>query len=133
MLSLYDFVTEHGRNDIAEWIDQLQKPDRARLEQKLTRLVQISFELAKETHLLAGPVYRGIWKLRVNASVMLRPHLCKGPINKDHEYTLLVGAIESGDHLPDHIEKTAFRRQGEVEADPLTRRISHGAPPWGAK
>src|SRR5216683_1983369 len=101
MLSLYDFVTEQGRNDITDWIVRLQKHDRARLEQKLTRLTQISFDLAKDTHLLAGPVYESIWKLRVNASVMLRPHLCKGPIDKHREYTLLVGAIEAGDRLPD--------------------------------
>jgi hypothetical protein len=127
MLNLYDFVTEHGQNDIAEWITQLQKPDRARLEQKLTRLVQISFNLAQNTHLLAGPVYHSIWKLRVNASVMLRPHLCKGPIAKDAEYTLLVGAIEVGDRLPEGIQKKALQRQEEVEANPGARRTVHRA------
>lgn len=126
MLNLFDYVTENGRNDIEEWAGKLQKPDRARLEQKLLRLRQISFDLAKETHLLAGPVYASIWKLRVNASVMLRPHLCKGPIDKHSEYTLLIGAIEVGDSLPHDVEKKALSRESEVVLDPERRRISHG-------
>ena len=90
---------------------------------------EISFELAKETHLLAGPVFASIWKLRVNASVMLRPHLCKGPINKNAEYTLLIGAVETGDRLPHGIEKNALSRQQEIEIDPERRRVPHGKTP----
>ena len=71
MLKLFDYVTTHRLNDILDWSSGLQKGDRARLEQKLDRLTQISFELAKETHLLAGPVFASIWKLRVNASVRI--------------------------------------------------------------
>ena len=129
MIDLFDYVTSHHSNDILEWTLRLQKPDRARLEQKLDRLRQISFDLAKDTHLLAGPVFASIWKLRVNASVMLRPHLCKGPVDKSAEYTLLIGSIEVGDRLPEGVEKSALSRQREVEVDPGRRRVPHGKRP----
>jgi hypothetical protein len=126
MLSLFDFVTEKGQNDILDWTATLQKPDRARLEQKLLRLTQISHELARATHLLAGPVRESIWKLRVNASVMLRPHLCRGPVNNHAEYTLLLGAIEKGDRLPEETEERALRRRSEILSSPAKRRVQHG-------
>ena len=126
MINLFDYVTAHRSNDILEWSKGLQKPDRARLEQKLARLRQISFELAKDTKLLAGPVLDSIWKLRVHASVMLRPHLCKGPIDNHAEYTLLIGAIEVGDRLPPDTAKKALLRQQEIEFDPARRRVAHG-------
>ena len=126
MLNLFDYVTDRGRNDILEWTARLQKPDRAKLEQKLARLVQISHDLAKNTHLLAGPVHESIWKLRVNASIMLRPHLCKGPVDNHAEYTLLIGAVEVGDRLPKDIGKEAMVRRGRVEANPSRCRVAHG-------
>jgi hypothetical protein len=52
--------------------------------------------------LLAGPIksknnkkmVSHIYKLRMNGDWALRPLLCKGPIDMDREYTLLLGAIE---------------------------------------
>ena len=126
MLDLYDYVTIHGKNDIADWRASLQKPDRAKLDQKLERLQQVSYDLAVHTHLLAGPVFEHVYKLRVNASVMLRPHLCRGPITNEKEYTLLVGAIEIGDRLPHGIQEMAASRRRDVLLDPRRRRMVHG-------
>jgi len=124
MMTLFDFI-ERDRNRILEWAASLTKPDQARLQQKLDRLAQISFDLANGSHLLAGPVAGHIYKLRVNASVMLRPLLCKGPARKEEEYTLLVGAIEKGNRLPSQALETAHTRLELVEAAPSEFRRKH--------
>ena len=54
--------------------------------------------------LLAGPVkskrkkklVSHIYKLIIHGDRMLRPLLCKGPINMATEFTFLLGAIEAG-------------------------------------
>lgn len=122
---LFDYVNDRGKNEILEWSSGLQTRDRAKLEQKLRRLTQVTVDLARQTHLLAGPLVGSIYKLRVNATVMLRPHLCTGPVDKRHEYTLLVGAVESGDRLPEGIETTALDREKLVALNPTRHRVAH--------
>lgn len=109
---LWDFLDGKKRNVIADWIREQSKRDRAKLDQKFDRLEQIDFELAIATKLLAGPIakQKHIYKMTVHGEVQLRPMLCKGPSDMDHEYTMLLGAVEKGYKLTPSAEKAEANR-----------------------
>lgn len=94
------------------------------LNQKRRRLAQIDYDLAIDTKLLAGPIYKKIYKLVIHGDVMLRPMLCRGPISNEEEYTFLVGATETGWRLPAGSKEQADQRRTIVINDP-TRRIPY--------
>jgi hypothetical protein len=98
---LYDFTSPRGDSVIEKWAgkERLSSKDRAKLENRLDRLAKVDFELAVGTSLLNGPVAKDIYKIKVYGQTMMRPMACRGPFNKDTEYTLLVGAIERDDEL----------------------------------
>jgi len=103
---LYDFTNERGDSLLREWIDRerLSQRDMGQLQQKLDMLVVAGPSLPPR--LLAGPIYKHIYKLIIHGDRMLRPFLCKGPFNMDTEFTLLLGAIEADGKL-DHDPKEA--------------------------
>lgn len=123
---LWDFLSARGENVILRWVadDRLSKRARAALNQKLDRLTQVDFELAIGTKLLAGPVYKHVYKMVIHADVMLRPLLCRGPINNESEYTLLRGAVEIGGKLPSGCREEAEANRGIVLQSP-SRRCFH--------
>lgn len=123
---LWDFLSERGANLILEWVrrERLTVRDRAALNNKFRRLAQTEFDLAIKTKLLAGPIHKHVYKLVIHADVMLRPMLCRGPIEVEHEYTLLLGAIEVGGKLPVGSGEEAEERRGIVVRD-QTRRCPH--------
>ena|SRR6202142_4418877 len=98
---LWDFISGRGENLIARWADEekLNKSARAKMDQRFDRLMQVDFELAIHTNLINGPVKKEIYKVKVNGDVQLRPLVCRGPIEKTSEYTILVGAIERNKKL----------------------------------
>jgi len=110
----------------------LQKDELAKLNQKLDMLRR---EPELPPQLLAGPLEgKPIHKLRINGRVALRPMLCKGPINNDSEFTLLMGATEKDRVLipEDAIDQAADRRR-EVIANPNGRRTPHERVTWGTE
>ena len=120
------------RNLIREWAEdvRLGKRDRALLDQKLDALSALDFELATHTHLVAGPLNNStdkhIYKLRVNASIMIRVMLCKGPLQGEAACTLLVGATERDRMLvPKNAPETASTRRSQVLAAPKQYRRMH--------
>ena len=120
---LYDYVDNRGISDFESWSRTLEKRDRARLSAKLRMLETAGPELPPQ--LLAGPIKGHIYKLRINGQVALRPLLCKGPINNDEEFTLLMGAIERDRKLePRNAPDIAERRRQEILNNP-TRRCNH--------
>jgi hypothetical protein len=129
-LELWDFLDVRGENVILQWVRdaRLSKRDRAQLNQKFTRLIQVDFTLAINTKLLAGPISGRIYKLVIHGDVMLRPMLCKGPINNDTEYTLLLGAVEKGGRLPAGAQEQATRNRQTVIDNPSRRRIHERIP-----
>jgi|SRR5208282_938958 len=123
---LYDYLDAAGNNDFAGWSRGLQSPDLAKLNRKLKMLADNGPDLGPK--LLAGPLkgYAHIYKIRVNGRVALRPLLCKGPIDNDHEFTLLQGAFEHDwEWIPTNARKTAVDRRQEVINDPDARRCEH--------
>jgi hypothetical protein len=129
-MMLWDFLTPRGENVILRWVEdeRLTVRDRAALNQKLDRLSQIPFALAIGTKLLAGPIWKHIYKLVIHADVMLRPMLCRGPIDKEREYTLLIGAIETGGKLPRGAKEKAQENREAVISDPSRRRRHERIP-----
>jgi hypothetical protein len=127
---LYDFITSRGRNAILEWVkrERLSSRDRAMLNQKFTRLAQVDYDLAIDTKLLAGPIYKSIYKLTIHGDVMLRPMLCRGPIKNDEEYTILLGTTERDWKLPAGSEEQADQRRTVVKNNPSRRKIHERIP-----
>jgi hypothetical protein len=127
-LSLWDFVSLRGENVILRWVKdaRLTTRDRAVLNQKLERLRQMDFDLAIGTKLLVGPIekQRHIYKLVIHGDVMLRPLLCRGPIDPETEYTLLLDGIEKGWKLPSGAPLQAEENRLTVLSNP-SRRVPH--------
>lgn len=124
--NLYDYVGNGARNLFKEWSQRLQKADLARLNRKLKMLEDNGPDLGPK--FLAGPIKRHahIYKIIINGNVALRPLLCKGPIDNENEFTLLMGAFERDWKWvpPDAPNVAAVRRQ-EVFSDPDNRRCPH--------
>jgi hypothetical protein len=122
---LFDYLDVGGYNDFENWSEGLQKPDLARLNRKLKMLEDNGPNLG--TGLLAGPIkgYAHIYKLKINGRVALRPLLCKGPIDNEREFTLLMGAFEIGSAWqPPNARSEAVTRRDTVIATPK-RRCNH--------
>jgi hypothetical protein len=122
MWILFDYVNEHDVNEFAQWTRGLEKRQRVKLNQKLDMLQKHGPDLPPQ--LLAGPIFQHIYKLKVKGNVQLRPMLCKGPINNDAEFTLLLGAVEIGDELNPSPEEAA-RIRDIIIAAPRHRRRLH--------
>lgn len=121
---LFDYYALSGENEFKAWTQGLQKPQRAKLNAKLDMLKNNGDALFPL--LLTGTDTPGILKLRVKGKVQLRPMLCKGPVDINGEYTLLLGAIEVGGKLiPDKADELANGFKATVIASPATRRKNH--------
>jgi hypothetical protein len=120
---LYDYVDVKKRNTIKKWTEDLTTASRAKLNAKLDMLAKTGDDLMP--HVLTGTDTPGIYKLRVKGKVQLRPMLCKGPITKNTEFTLLIGAKEVQSKLvPIKADLKANQRKITIEQD-NTRRIEH--------
>jgi hypothetical protein len=95
---------------------------------KFDRLRQVDHRQAIETKLLAGPIHKHVYKLVIHGDVMLRPMLCRGPIDNDREYTLLFGAIERGGKLPAGSKERAEENRETVITDQTRRRLHERIP-----
>jgi len=121
--ALFDYVTNKGINDFKIWTEKLQKIQRAKLNIRLDMLENKGFDLFPQ--ILTGTDTAGIQKLRVPGKVQLRPMVCKGPINIENEFTLLIGAIEKQDKLqPKKADQIADKRRKDVITDEK-RRTKH--------
>ena len=123
---LYDYVDKDGVNQFREWCLRLQKPELAKVEQRLTMLELHGPGLAPQ--MLAGPLrgWRHIYKLKFNGRTAPRPMLCKGTVEPNSEFTLLLGAFEVGsEYVPPKAPEIAEGLRQQVAADPKRRRRPH--------
>jgi hypothetical protein len=121
---LYDYRDRRGRNDIKEWMLGQQVRQRAQVNLKLDMLQKYGDDLGSSVLLRMSAT---IFKLKGKTKgVQLRPMLCKGPIDEDGEFTILIGAIEVDWELrpPDVVERAGERRE-EVIANERERRVPH--------
>jgi hypothetical protein len=129
---IYEYCTVQGKSAIGEWLIEkgISERDRGQLVAKMDMLALYGPELPPG--LLAGPIkskrnrklQSHTYKLIVHGDKMLRPMLCKGPIDMEGEYTILLGAIEVNFELDQDVEDAEFRR-AEIIAD-KNRRILNG-------
>ena len=120
---LYDYRNAKKVNEIKIWAKDLEKKQRIQLNQKLDMLIQNGPNLSPG--LLAGPIFDHVYKLKVKSNVQLRPILCKGPIDNNKEFTLLLGAKEVNFKLkPAEAEKIAAHNRMEIINNP-DRRCKH--------
>ena len=121
---LFDYCNPAGANEFKAWTQALQPVQRGKLNAKLDMLKMLGVGLLPE--ILTGTDTPGILKLRIKGNVQLRPMLCKGPIDVDEEFSLLVGAIEVGRKLkPRNADVIANGRKKEIRSDPDNRRVKH--------
>ena len=128
---IYEFA-ENSRSVIGAWLvaKGVSTRDRAQLQFKIDALALYGPDLP--AGLLAGPIaskrnrkmQSHIYKLRVNGEKALRPLLCKGPLDMQGEFTLLLGAIEVNRKLDVDVEE-AEERRSIVIRDP-SRRLRNG-------
>jgi len=130
---IYEYLTAQGRSAIGDWLIEkaISERDRGRLVLKTDMLALYGPDLP--SGLLAGPIkskrnkkiQSHTYKLIVHGDKMLRPLLCKGPIDMAGEYTILLGAIEVNFVLDEDVED-AEKRRAEILADPDNRRRLNG-------
>ena len=110
---IFDFVDANGKNHIKEWSSHLQSKERGKLNKKIDSLAIYGCELFPQ--MLTNTPTAGILKLRVHGNVQLRPMLCKGTVNVEQEFTLLLGAKEIGDEFePKNADKIADTHKKEL-------------------
>jgi hypothetical protein len=121
---IHDFVSDKGVNEFNQWAMALEKVQRAKLREKIDKLMMHGDSLHPE--MLSDTTVPGIQKLRIRGPVQLRPLLCKGPIDINQEYTMLMGAKEIGDKWsPKNAPTTAKTKKDKVILDPVNRRKKH--------
>jgi hypothetical protein len=136
MYRIYEYVAQgEDKTAIGKWLIEkdIQDRDRGQLMQKMDMLAMHGPELPPG--LLAGPIASKkfpkrlkpshIYKLIVHGQIMLRPMLCRGPVDMDGEFTFLIGAVEVGGVLDVDAMEAEILRQ-EVIADPENRRRLNG-------
>jgi|SRR5208337_3297029 len=121
---LYDYRDQRGTNPVREWCEQLQKPDLARMNQRIDLLAEKGKDFCPG---LAGPLHGSphLYKVKINGSVAARLLLCKGPISMETEYTLLLGAFERDEELPEGTLETAESYRQVIILNPRNRRGPH--------
>src|SRR5215467_14566416 len=97
---IYDHRDRRGQNPVLAWCVRLEKKDLARMNQRIDILEEKGKDLCPG---LAGPLHGSphLYKIKVNGNVAPRLLLCKGPIDMEAEYTLLLGEFERDDELPE--------------------------------
>jgi len=131
---IYEYAEDDGISTIGKWLKykEITERDRGQLVQKMDMLAMNGMDL--HTGLLAGPIkskrkpkgfQSHIYKLIIHGQRMLRPLLCRGPVDMEGEFTFLFGGIEVGGVLDVDAIDAEIRRQ-EVIADPLRRRRLNG-------
>lgn len=128
--NIFDAIDGQNRSLIAVWImkEKISKREIGQLNQKLDMLERNGPNLPPM--LLAGPIkskrnpktVSHILKLRINGERALRPLLCKGPIDMEREFTMLLGAIEVNSNLNmDSADAEAVR--SSIVADKKLRKL----------
>ena len=119
---IYDYRSQRGQNLVKDWCVELQKNERTKFTQKIDMLAEVGDSLCPG---LAGPIGSShLYKIKVNGDVAGRLFLCKGPLNMETEYTLLLGAFKKDGRLPFGTIEAAEQRRQDIIRD-KDRRCIH--------
>jgi len=122
MWAIYDYLGSRGNSVVHEWVKdkKLEKKRLVRLDQKIDTLAK-SGDLAPK--LLEGTKFPNIKRIKTGGRLHLRLYLCRGPFDKDNEFTILFGAVKRGNKLePRNAEGQAENNRKELIKNPLRRR-----------
>jgi hypothetical protein len=124
---LWDALDARGVNIFEQWTRKLGNAHRARLNQKLDMIQRFDTNLMLASGVLNGPIKKTghILKLRAQSNVAMRPLLCRGPLDTNREYTLLLGAFEVGGVLSMSDIRKAQDNRAAILNDPKGRRTKH--------
>jgi hypothetical protein len=132
-MKVFEYIDLRGRGVYTEWYLERQKNQRAALDAKLDA-VRSAGEPGDTRrgelppNMFRGPVregnrsYPNTYKFTVNCDVALRPLACKGPVDEQSEWTILVPVIEVGRKYPPGCFQEAEDRRLEILRDPSRRR-----------
>src|SRR6185312_12650132 len=121
---IYCFLSERRSNLIADWL----KSERVSAAQRGDFQAKIDLFERGGPDLITGfitetPIAADIYKMKVKGKVQLRPMACKGPIDLNREYTILLGWIERDrERVPTEVKRKAQENRLIVVNDPTRRR-----------
>lgn len=119
MWDIYDYLTPSGRNDIAKWAGQFSKERRVKMKVKVDLIRRLGTDVSNE---ILADIGQGFYKLKVKGKPQLRPLLCRGVVDKNSEFTFLIGAIEdNNDFKPKDAVEQAGKRYAELLENPSQR------------
>jgi hypothetical protein len=121
---IYCFLSERGSNLIREWLDgeKVTSSQRAAFQSKIDLFERSGPDLTPG-FITSTPIAADIYKMKIRGQVQLRPMACRGPIDMDREYTILLGWIErNNDRVPNEIKVKAQQNRAIVVSDPSRRR-----------
>lgn len=122
--TLHDYRDYRGYNPARQWCERLQKPDLARMNQRIDLLGEKGKDFCPG---LVGPLHGSphLYKIKINGRVAARLLLCKGPISMETEFTLLLGVFEVDDELPEGTLEIAESYRQAIILNPTQRRGPH--------
>jgi hypothetical protein len=121
---LFDYRDHKGRNDIKSWMLEQEKRQRGQVNLKLDMLRKYGNDVGSNVLLrMSAKVFKLKGKTK---GVQLRPMLCRGPLDDDGEFTILIGAKEiDWKVVPSDAVARAEERREEVIENPEERRQKH--------
>ena len=117
----WEYISARGQREFSVWRDGLPKVERALLDEKMRAIEAMGLGVSCLKMNLRG--YRHLGKIRVQAPTQaLRPLLCRGPQNKDGEFTMLMPMTEvGGADIPRGAKDEAERRRQLIAVTPSSR------------
>src|SRR6266446_7002643 len=114
---LFDYRDRRGHNDIKVWMLEQERRQLGQLNLKLDMLRKYGSDVGSNVLLrMSATIYKLKGKTK---GVQLRPMLCKGPIDDEAEFTILIGAKEINRELvPIDVVTRAEGRREEVIENP---------------
>lgn len=105
------YITENGRDVIAEWYEGLPIKAQAKFDWCISSFRDLPQHLWSKEHFEPLKGFEGIFELRFTINnIVYRPLGCFAPHR--HDFTLLIGAREHGDRFePKNAPKTALERR----------------------
>lgn len=116
-----DYVDQRGHNLIRQWLDEQPPAVHIKIDALIRNLETTEQLRGRSTKVLKGKC-KGLIELRIEKNgIQYRPLAYYGP--KQHQITILSGAIEKGDQfVPKAACDIALRHRDIVESDPTRSR-----------
>ena len=117
----FEYVDRRGSGIISDW--SLEKRQSVALNTWLIRARRFDRETALNTLIFTCRPLRGIYYVKIRGEVQLRPRVCLGPVDEEHELTFLERVRKKGGReTPERRSSRAPERRREVAGSPAASR-----------